>query len=376
MFIKSFGMKKIILLTIVAMTLSAASAQVTVKGSKIYDNISVTLKGGIVSPYQHYAFWKNARGVAGIELRKQITPVLGLGVEGEWSFNTSSWTKSYGDHPSVWGPHSKTIVDHQLVGAFGTVSLTNLLLGYLGVPRTLDVEAVAGAGWWHAYKTGEYVNPGEETVDFADKNSWYTKAGVNLNWNVGESKALTVSLKPAVVWYMGRGANQHTTVFNANCAAVEIEAGLTYHFKNSNGEHYMTLCPMRYTQDDLDAINAQVNDLRNQLSNARADVDAERARPFLAEEIPAGDQHERCEQAGEQCESRNGGEAVPQTGGTGQGREWSFHGRSFFLLSADKLAKTSTHPRKNRIFIEKNCENFSVCRLCETNPVSEKASEI
>ena len=76
-------MKKILLLAVAAMTLSAASAQVTVQGNKWYDNISVTLKGGIVSPFQHYSFWKAARGVGGLELRKQITPVWGLGVEGE-----------------------------------------------------------------------------------------------------------------------------------------------------------------------------------------------------------------------------------------------------------------------------------------------------
>ena len=271
-------MKKFLLLAVAAMSLSAASAQVTVEGSKFTDNLSVTLKGGIVSPFQHYAFWKAARPVGGIELRKQVTSVLGLGVEGEWSFNTSSWNKPYGEHTSIWGPHSKTIVDHQLVGAFGTINLTNWLLGYLGVPRTLDIEAVAGAGWWHAYKTGEIVTPGDVPIEVADKNSWYTKAGLNLNWNVGESRAFTVSLKPAVVWYMGRGATQHTTVFNANTAAVEIEAGITYHFKNHNGQHYMTLCPMRYTQSDLDALNAQINDLRGQLRNAQDDADAANAR--------------------------------------------------------------------------------------------------
>lgn len=271
-------MKKFLLLAVAAMSLSAASAQVTVEGSKFTDNLSVTLKGGIVSPFQHYAFWKAARPVGGIELRKQVTSVLGLGVEGEWSFNTSSWNKPYGEHTSIWGPHSKTIVDHQLVGAFGTINLTNWLLGYLGVPRTLDIEAVAGAGWWHAYKTGEIVTPGDVPIEVADKNSWYTKAGLNLNWNVGESRAFTVSLKPAVVWYMGRGATQHTTVFNANTAAVEIEAGITYHFKNHNGRHYMTLCPMRYTQSDLDALNAQINDLRGQLRNAQDDADAANAR--------------------------------------------------------------------------------------------------
>ena len=95
-------MKKIILLAVAAMTLSAASAQVTVEGNKLFDNISVTLKGGMVSPFQHYAFWKSARGVGGLEIRKQLTPIFGLGVEGEWSINTSSWLKPYGEHSSVW----------------------------------------------------------------------------------------------------------------------------------------------------------------------------------------------------------------------------------------------------------------------------------
>lgn len=264
-------MKKFIFAAIAVLSLSAAQAQVTVEGSKFTDNLSVTLKGGIVSPFQHYSFWPNARPVAGIELRKQVTSVLGLGVEGEWSFNTSSWNKPYGLNPSIWAAKSPTIVDHQLVGAFGTINMTNWLLGYKGMPRTLDLEAVVGAGWWHAYK---HFGAGDGLiVENADHNSWYTKAGLNLNWNVGESKAVTVSLKPAVVWYMGRGATQNTTVFNANCAAVELEAGLTYHFKNSNGEHYMTICPKQYTQRDIDAINAQVNDLREQLSIARADAE-------------------------------------------------------------------------------------------------------
>ena len=48
-------MKTLILLAVAAMTMSAAMAQVTVQGNKFYDNISVTLKGGMVSPYQHYA---------------------------------------------------------------------------------------------------------------------------------------------------------------------------------------------------------------------------------------------------------------------------------------------------------------------------------
>ena len=246
-------MKKFILLAVAAFTMVAANAQVTVKGSKPFDNWSITVKGGMVSPFQHYAFWRAARGVVGVELRKQITPVWGLGVEGEWSVNTSSWNKEH----SVWGPKSANWFDHQLVGAFTAWNLTNAVWGYKGKPRTIELEAVAGAGWWHGYK-----------VSAPDDNSWYTKFGANANFNLGESKAVTLSLKPAVVWYMGKGYSQGTTCFNANKAAVEIEAGLTYHFGNSNGTHHFVLCDKLYTQEDLDVLNAQVNALRGSVDDA------------------------------------------------------------------------------------------------------------
>ena len=250
-------MKKIFLALALVLGIVAAQAQTTIAGSKITDNWSLTLKGGAISPFQHYAFWPACRGIFGVELRKQVTPVLGLGVEGEWTVNTSSWNKPN----SIWAPHSSNVFDHQLVGGFGTINFANLFFGYKGVPRTLDVEGVLGAGWWHAYRTTEKLPEG--SVKYPDGNSWYTKAGLNINLNLGESKAWTLALKPAVVWYMGRGAKQSTTAFNANNAAVEMEAGVTYHFKNSNGYHHMTLCDKKYTQADIDALNAQINELRN-----------------------------------------------------------------------------------------------------------------
>ena len=267
-------MKKIILAAAIMFGCVAAQAQVTVEGSKFSDNWSFTLKGGGVAPFQHYAFWKSMRGVAGVELRKQVTSVWGIGVEGEWSFNTSSWTKA---PANVWGDHSANIVDHQLVGLFNTINFSNWFGGYKGEPRALELEGVLGAGWWHAYKTGQYTADGQ-TYTRQDQNSWYTKAGLNINFNLGEAKAWTIALKPAVVWNMGKGYSQGTTAFNANYAAVELEAGLTYHFGNSNGKHYMTICPKQYTQADLDAVNAKVNDLRGQLGQTQAYLDASKAR--------------------------------------------------------------------------------------------------
>ena len=279
-------MKKIILTLALLMGVFAAQAQ-SLEQNKFFDNWSVTLKGGAIMPFQGYAFWPSARGIFGLEIKKQLTPVFGLGAEGEATINTTSWEKT----PNYWGPKSPNIIDHTLAGMFGTVNLGNLFAGYAGKPRAFELEGVIGAGWLHAFHRTESAN-----MYGNDYNSWYTKAGANLNFNFGESRAFTFSLKPAVVWDMngdvmipyrdntnararwnGEPRNGKSQM-NANHAAVELEAGLTYHFKGSNGERYITFCPYKYTQDDIDALNGQINGLRGQLNGLQGDLDAANAR--------------------------------------------------------------------------------------------------
>ena len=277
-------MKKIILTLALLMGVFAAQAQ-SLEPNKFFDNISVTLKGGAIMPFQGYAFWPSARGIFGLEIKKQLTPVFALGVEGEATINTTSWEKD----PNFWGPKSPNIIDHTLAGMFGTVNLSNLFGGYKGKPRVFEIEGVFGAGWLHAFHR-------TESADYYgyDYDSWYTKAGANLNFNFGESRAWTFSLKPAVVWDMNGDVmngyrynrpvrmwvspHSNASKMNADHAAVELEAGITYHFKGSNGERYITFCPYKYSQDDIDALNGQINGLRNQLNGLQGDLDAANAR--------------------------------------------------------------------------------------------------
>lgn len=262
-------MKKVLFIAALLLGTVAAQAQLTLEGSKLTDNWSVTLKGGAISPFQHYAFFKNARGIFGAEVRKQVTPILGLGVEGEWTVNTSSWLDL---RTPVWGGHSCNILDHQFVGGFGTINLTNLFQGYKGAPRGIEFEAVAGAGWLHGYKHGNLYGDSEIAyLEDRDENSWYTKYGVNINYTCGSEDQWTFSFKPAVIWDMNGDAsrierkltNAQQSRYNANNAAVELEVGLTYHFRNSNGSRHFTVCPKQYTQADIDALNAEINALRN-----------------------------------------------------------------------------------------------------------------
>ena len=381
-------MKKIILIFALFMGVFAAQAQ-SLQENKFFDNMSVTLKGGAIMPFQGYAFWPSARGVFGLELRKQITPVIGFGLEGEATINTTSWEKT----PNYWGPKSPNIIDHTLAGLFGTVNLGNLFMGYAGKPRFFELEAVFGAGWLHAFhRAGEsahvygndydswYTKAGANlnfnfgearaftfslkpavvwdmngdimqayrhcsnvktiegphsnlsnlfmgykgmprvfevegvigagwlhafhraeaaTMYGNDYDSWYTKAGANLNFNFGESRAWTFSLKPSVVWDMngdimqiyrnnerfrgewnvdGHVPHNGKSQMSASHAAVELEAGITYHFKGSNGERYITFCPYKYSQNDIDALNNDINGLRSQLNGLKGDLDAANAR--------------------------------------------------------------------------------------------------
>ena len=279
-------MKKVILLTAIALSTVAASAQTTVAGSKFTDNWSFTLKGGAVMSSKSVAdngFWDNARGIVGAELRKQITPVFGLGVEGEWTINTSSWA----------GYRSGNWFDHQYVGVFGAVNLMNAFAGYTGAPRLFELEVVGGTGWLHAY----YPHTSGK-----DGNSWATKVGMNFNFNLGESKAWTLAFKPAYLWNMNGNPRPNILGYEArydsNFGYLELEAGITYHFGNSNGTHHFTVV-RPYDQSEIDALNAQINALRGeleasgannaallaQIADLQAQLDACNRRPPVVEKV-------------------------------------------------------------------------------------------
>ncbi|MDE6438440.1 MAG: OmpA family protein, partial [Muribaculaceae bacterium] len=246
-------MKKIMLLAAMALGIISAGAQVTVQGSKFTDNWSFTLKGGAAIPGKAVAdhgFWSGSRGIVGAELRKQVTPTFGLGVEGEWTVNSSSWS----------GLKSGNVFDHQYVGVFGTLNLMNAFAGYAGAPRLFEIEAVAGTGWLHAYYP--------HTTLEHDGNSWATKVGLNLNFNLGADKAWTIGIKPAYLFNMNANPKANILGYAAGYqkqhGVLELEAGVTYHFGNDNGSHHFVVVDP-YNQAEVDALNAQINELRAQL---------------------------------------------------------------------------------------------------------------
>lgn len=264
-------MKKIIIAAIaaIACTGAANAERKSLAPLAPCDNWSLTLKGGaatLLNP--HNDIKDNFRGGFGVEARKQIAPAFGIGIEGEFGFNTSTWDGK----PSI-----HTAFDNMYVGTFGAVNLNNLFAGYAGQPRVCEVELVGGLGWIHTFG---HKNEAKATDDMG------VKTGINLNFNLGAEKAWTVGLKPAIIWNV---TNKNYTCYSGRTAALEIAAGVTYHFGCSNGTHsFAFAAPCDYTpyNEQINALRATVAaqeaanaDLNSANAALKAQLDECRKRP-------------------------------------------------------------------------------------------------
>ena len=221
------------------------NAQTAVEGNKFLDNWSIGVSAGGTTPLTHHSFFGNMRPITGIELNKQLTPVFGFGLEAVGSFNTSQ---------------SRTVFDRSNVSLLGLVNLNNLFGTYTGTPRPFEIEAIAGIGWLHYY-----MNQGMGS----DQNSMSTKLGLNFNFNLGESKAWTLALKPALVYDMNAMGSE-PVCFHSKQAVWEISIGLKYHFGCSNGKHHFTKV-RPYDQQEVNVLNEKINQLHSQIGkNAEA----------------------------------------------------------------------------------------------------------
>ena len=243
-------MKKVILLAAVALGAMSAQAQQAVEAPKFFDNWSISLVGGGTTPLLQIDEIGKVRGIAGIEIEKQVSPILAVGLEGNWGINTS-----YGEGVNVF--------DDQYAGVYGAINLNKLFGACKCKSQLFEVEAVAGAGWGRYYDKN-WNDENWYTGYAADHNFFATKAGLNLNFNV--SKIITLSLKPSVTWNMSDAVQGNLRYINGSSASASYDAeyakfnlmaGVTFHLGNKGFK-----CVKPYDQAEVDALNAQINDLR------------------------------------------------------------------------------------------------------------------
>ena len=216
-------------------------AQTTVEEGKLFDNMHITIQGGVSTPLKLSSVFP-INPSATVAVGKWFTPVFGAEVEG------TAWFGSVdSDGHWDWDGTAHNFVRGSYVGVNGLTNLTNLLCGYNGKPRTFEVGTQIGLGWCHRY-----------TPNNADKNrnGVGVKTGLDLAFNLGSKKAHTLSIRPAVLWEIANHWNK--VQFNRNKAQLYLGVAYTYHFKNSNGTHY-------FKTHDIGELNARINYLKGRL---------------------------------------------------------------------------------------------------------------
>ena len=245
-------MKKIFLSVMFAGAAVAANAQ-SVKGisyGKFFDNWQVGVNAGGYTPTTGYPFFKSTRFSFGAEVGKQISPSFRLGLDGTAYINNNAK-----------GGHNPLAIEHVNVAMLGNFNLSNIFGGYKGAPRTFEVEAVAGPGWFHSFYPGKN----------ADTNEMSVKFGANFLLNLGSSKAWAIKLSPSILYLIDEPVAQHANSLNSVNSYTQASLGLVYRFRGSNGAHHFTAyepaAPV--VQDNSGALRGELSEKDRELRDAR-----------------------------------------------------------------------------------------------------------
>ena len=239
-------MKKITTLFAAAMIAASASAQ-TVTESKTFDNMYFGINTGVSTATKGHHWLQDFRPNLGVRLGRNFTPVFGLAAESNIYFKEVG-RKQGGLHKTG------TAVNGINTSLLGTVNLTNWVGGYKRDPRCFEVSAVYGLGWGHVFSNA---------ADYNDNMNMFTsKAGLDFAFNLGKAKAWQLYVEPSMNWALN-GNGYEGVKYDINRAMFQVNVGLVYKFKNSNGTHNFTIASGR-DQAEVDALNAQINSLREQ----------------------------------------------------------------------------------------------------------------
>lgn len=226
-------MKKILFMVALSMGVLSANAQIATENSNALDNISVGLTAGVSTPLDFNSVFPLNTNV-GLKIQKNFTPVFGLQAEGIAVLNNNHFSDI------------KTVVKATNVGVNGVFNLSNIFAGYKGTPRTFEVSTVTGLGWLHTWNTSD--------------NFLSAKTGLDLAWNIGKTKPVSIVLTPAIYWNLNKIGDIH---FNKHNAQFAVNVSFIYHFKTSNGTRHFKTYDVGAMINEIGRLNGALEECEN-----------------------------------------------------------------------------------------------------------------
>lgn len=223
----------------------AMNAQ-TLEQTKFIDNTYVTMRYGVTGLMKpsSFKYVRGTRGTCGdksnglahslaqqteLQFGKWVTPRFAVALDGVVSWDTFSSLHKMSDYTVP----------------FITVSA-------LAKYRFVDTNkfaftTVTGPGWVHGFvKNGTGKN---------DKNDLMAKFQLEFTYKLTDR--LDVDVVPELNYNLTRNGANKQPYFDSHDAWYGLNVGITYRLGNQ-----FTECPYKYTQADVDKLNAEINDLR------------------------------------------------------------------------------------------------------------------
>lgn len=238
------------MIALVAMFTMSMSAQ-TVESSRFIDNIYFRLEGGATALTHPgclgYENWGHTiQGVIGAEIGKWITPKFGVAFEGDFGIRNGSKFGLFNYEYVGEGEYKKAQrFNYITVTGLAKFNMSNIVAGF-NPNRKWEFVLATGPMWIHGFPGKNYEN------DFGVK----FKAEVNYNINYRWQLNLIPEFNYNLTGLYSYGTTEHPR-FDSRNSWYGLKVGVTYKI----GKQF-TECPYRYTQEDIDKLNAEINDLR------------------------------------------------------------------------------------------------------------------
>lgn len=255
--------KFILMMAMMFATVFSANAQIATENAKLFDNTYITINAGVAMPL-NFDNTTPLNPSAGIAFGKWFSPVWGAELEGTlWGFESNGGGFNVPQNEDL----NFGFIRGHYVGVNGLINLSNLFAGYRGAPRLFEVNTVVGMGWTHRYLKG----------DGNDINGLGFKTGLDFAFNIGKTKAHTLSIRPAVVWNVTPVVNGARELrLSSDYAQLYVGLAYTYRFKTSNKTH-------NFKTYDVGAMNSEIAYLNEE--NGRLSVELDSAKE-AASRIP------------------------------------------------------------------------------------------
>lgn len=240
-------MKKLMLVLAVVTLVTSASAQQTMKTtlseSKLTDNWYVGVSGG-VGALTTYHYWMNhTNPEAALRLGRWLTPVFGI---------TGEWNAAFDNKPYE---KRGTFVKYMNTSLLFDLNFSNFFGGYGIQPRRFEVIGVVGWGWGRTCGTASDLGSGHNDVT--------STMGLDLVLNLDKKRAWQLYVEPALI-YVLNGQGYDGLKYNLQQSTFQVNFGVNYKFRNSNGSHNFVRVAER-NQYEIDKMNQELNELRYDL---------------------------------------------------------------------------------------------------------------